>query len=186
MGLIAKLLGQPAKAAAGKRESRLAMRTRDQTRRELLARAVRDTLNKHGVPPDSIIADALAGSAQGQPEGVHLLLIFREWHPGLLPHLVSLEQALRSRLARIDPLSTTWLAGVLWRFQPVQPSQWPQLPALGQWASPRPASPHRSAARQDMEAVVERGDAAFSQRSGDGDDFSPTLPMERQPVQPVA
>lgn len=186
MGLIARLLGKPANAAIGNRGSRLAVLTRDRTRKEVLATAVRDTLKKHGVPSGTIIADTLAGSAQGRPDGVHLLLIFREWNPGLVPQLVSLEQAVLSSLFRIDPLSNAWLAGVSWRFPSVPLARSPQLPESGQRSPQRKAHRERAATRPDFEAVLGQGDAAFAKRAHAGDDFSPTLPMERQQVRPVA
>lgn len=179
MEFIAKFFKKPSPAIADKRASRLDLMTRDQTRREILAMAVRDTLKKHGIPAKTVTSDALASNAGGRADGVHLLLVFREWNPALLPYLVSLEHTVLARLSRLDPLSRTWLAGVSWRFEPEQPLQWPKLPGVGQWTAPRSDSLHpQQDSRKDVEALLGRGDVAFSRRSSAREDFSPTLPMQ--------
>jgi hypothetical protein len=174
MGLIANFFKKPAPAATDQRNSRLDLMTGSQTRKEILAMAVRDALKKHGIPAGTVTSDALASNAAGRPDGVHLLLFFRDWNPALLPYLVSLEHTMLSRLSRLDPMSRTWLAGVSWRFEPREPSRWPKLPAVGQLTASKVASqPVQQNTRKDIEALLEQGDGSRPVA-----DFSPTLPMQ--------
>ena len=183
MGMVARLLGKEAKLVDDRSISRLQAETRERTRRELISMAVWDTLKRHGLPAGFITADALPGFTPTRQRGVHIQLVYRDWQPGLLGYVVALEAAVKSRLGRLDPLSSSWITGVSWRFEPEDCSVWPQLPATGQacassrsagsLASPRPAV--------DLESLLQSGDASF-RLSGRGQgatptDFSPTLPM---------
>jgi hypothetical protein len=175
MGLVARLLGQePWDDHEEQRISRLQATTREQTRRELVSMAVRDTLKKHGLPPGCITADALPGVTPTRHRGVHIQLVFRDRQASLLAYVVALESAVKSRLQRLDPLAPAWVTGISWRFEPADRTVWPKLPA--------PAKPEdRAQPAVALEALLEAGDEAFIPTHG-GDAaaataFSPTLPM---------
>ncbi|AEG92122.1 hypothetical protein [Ramlibacter tataouinensis] len=179
MGLLSRIFGEADKAAREGRTSRLADATREQTRKELIAMAVRDTLKKHGIPPTCITAEARPGMVAGRPRGVHLQLVFREWQPELLAYVVAIESTVRARLLRLDPLSQAWVTGVSWRFEPTDARQWPQLPAASQ-ASPAPASAAKGAStssKDTLEKLLGSGEGLFGGRAGKREDFSPTVPM---------
>lgn len=156
--------------------SRLAFATREQTRRELIAMAVRDTLKKHGIAAGCIAGEALEVVAAGRERGMHLQLVFKDWQPSLLSYVVALEASIRARLLRLDPLSANWITGVSWRFEPGQ--QWPQMPS-GKWTAASTAARQalRTGTRRSVEKLLESGDTAFG-AGARTPDFSPTLPMQ--------
>ena len=147
--------------------------------------ALRDTLKKYDLPAGSITVETLPDIAAGHDGAVHVQLVFRHAQPRLLSYAIALEVAVRGRLARLDPLSPSWISGLSWRFDPVDRAQWSHLPAGGPLnlvSAPRtPAAiPRKPAARSpkaSLEGLLSSGDAAFQGR-GDGHlEFSPTLPM---------
>lgn len=78
MGLIERLFGKGLKASPDQGLSRLQAISREQTRRELMAMALRDTLKKHGLAAGSITPDALSGIVGGRQRGMHVQLVFKE------------------------------------------------------------------------------------------------------------
>lgn len=181
MGLASLLFGKTAKQSSDSDASRLAAATREQTRRELITMAVRDTLKRHGLSADCITAEGLPSIVAGRHRGMQVQLVVKEWQPHLLSYVLALEAAFRSRLLRLDPLSSSWISGVSWRFEPKEPDRWPQLPANAR-RSPASAQPAAKASRSGTEALEEllqSGDGAFSAKAGrNGGDFSPTVPMQ--------
>lgn len=189
MGFIARLLGTQGKGEDPERGmSRLQVASQEQTRRELIAMALRDTLKRHGLAPGCIAAEGVPSVAPGRQRGMHVQLVFRDWQPSLLAYVVALEAAVRGRLERLDPLSPSWIAGVSWRFEPTDRTQWPQLPtAVPGQAAARPRAHRDASPRHGTTAALHRllqaGDGAFGT---DGrPDFSATQPMF-SPTQPMA
>lgn len=178
MGLVARLFGRTSTTPQDRGYSRLQTSSRDQTRRELIAMAVRDTLKKHGLGSARITADAVPGIAGNRHAGMHIQLVLRAWEPALLSYVVGLQEAVRQRLLRLDPLSPSWVAGVSWRFEPDDAGRWPQLPTAGKWnaVAAAPAVPARRSTA-NLDKLLQSGDAAYGQRAAANSDFSPTLPM---------
>lgn len=181
MGFIARLLGTQRREEDPERGmSRLEVITQEQTRRELIAMALRDTLKRHGLAPGCITVEGVTSVSPGRHRGMHIQLVFRDWQPSLLSYVVALEAAVRGRLERLDPLSPSWIAGVSWRFEPTDRTLWPRLPTPGLHAV-RARTP-REAARPGATAALHRplqaGDGAF-QAAVAATDFSPTQPMAR-------
>jgi len=179
MGLVAILFGKAAKEPAENSPSRLAASTREQTRRELITMAVRDTLKKHGLAPGCITAEGIPGVTAGRQRGMQIQLVFRDWQPSLLSYVVALEAAVKSRLLRLDPLSPSWITGTSWRFEPRNPGSWPQLPAAGRGNPVADARTVQGSSTAALEKLLQSGDAAFGGNLARSADFSPTLPMQR-------
>lgn len=179
MGLIAHFFGKAPKVSQDEGLSRLQVATREQTRRELMAMALRDTLKKHGLAVGSITPDALSGVVGGRQRGMHVQLVFNDWEPRLLSYVVALERAFKARLRLLDPLSQSWLLGVTWRFDPADPMSWPQLPTVGarKLASAAHSVTVPSRTTAPLEALLQSRDAAFREKGAAHADFSPTLPM---------
>ncbi len=140
--------------------------------------ALRDTLKRYGLPAGSITVETLPGSTAGREGTIHVQLVFRHGQPKLLSYAISLEVALRSRLARLDPLSPAWITGLSWRFEPEDCALWPHLPANGPLNSVStlgrltPKSPKVS-----LDGLLSSGDPAFRDPGQGHLEFSPTLPM---------
>lgn len=181
MGLVALLFGKPARDPVDNGSSRLAASTREQTRRELITMAVRDTLKRHGLTPGCITAEGVPGLTAGRERGMQIQLVFRDGQPGLLSYALALEAAVRTRLLRLDPLSSSWITGVSWRFEPSDPARWPQLPGAvqGNSVTVSPARTVRNTSTAALEKLLQSGDAAFGGNAARNADFSPTLPMQR-------
>lgn len=185
MGLVARLLGRTTKKPREQRVSRLQATSREQTRRELIAMALRDTLKKYGLPAGSITGEALPVIGAGRDGAMHVQLVFRHAQPRLLSYAIALEVAIRGRLARLDPLSPSWISGLSWRFDPVDRAQWLHLPAGGPLnlvSTPRspaatPCDPAVGSPKASLEGMLSSGDAAFRRRGRGHLEFSPTLPM---------
>lgn len=183
MGLVARLL-RKGRGSEGKepRISRLQAITRERTRREVIAMALRDTLKGHGLPAGCIGADVLPGFASSGCSGMHIQLVYRAREPGLLAYAVFLEQAVQARLERLDPSSPGWIAGLSWRFEPEDRSAWPKPPTAARGGADVAPSRARAQPAVALEEVLHVRDGAFA-RSGRGDmvpatAFSPTLPMQ--------
>jgi len=189
--MMSRLFGsrRPAsdKAGLGSRPSpgRATPPERDASRRELLVMAFGETLRKHGIPPAWIGAETLAAITGGRERGMHLRLVLRHWEPRLLVHTMAVENSVRARIRVLDPLSSTWLAGISWRFEIADDAPCPPLPDAGYWQRlisnpPAPAVPDAQpktpvpTARAVLERVFGSGDKARHDRV----DFSPTQPMK--------
>jgi hypothetical protein len=146
---------------------------RDDTRRELLRMAVRDTLRKHGIPVEWVSAETSSRATRERERGMHLCLVLREWQPRLLEFTVALQKAIRSKLIRLDPLSPAWLAGISWKFEPHDEDLCPPLPPAHGWQAqaPAPVAPERPRPLLQDDAAGLR--AAAAERA----DFRPTQPL---------
>ena len=103
-------------------------------RRELLRRALRDTLNLHGIPAAWIGAETLTASSRGSAQkGIHWRLLIKHWNPDLLSHSVPFQQSLIKRLMSLDTTASSWLMGVSWQFALPDESVCPPMPRRS-WA----------------------------------------------------
>lgn len=147
----------------------------DKVRRGLFALAVRDTLQKHGIPHHWITAETHSALTAGRIRGMHLRLVVREWRPDLLPYSIALQRAILARLMRLDPLSPGWVAGVSWRYDVLDDSTCPALPRAAHW----------SEAGQEHALAPSLLDVAPSNDAEAGvtpvPDFRPTVPMTFSP-----
>lgn len=192
VGIVSKLFGshqagpKPAQARTG---SASAPRPeRDATRRQLLATAVRDTLRTHGIPAAWVTIETLTAATTGKERGMHLRLILRDHR--LLAYAMDLQKNIAARIARLDPLSTAWMAGISWRLEAPEGASFTQLPDAGHWQrlisnppAPAPTPVPEVKAAAPALAVLEQlfsQDGLLSGRPrNDRPDFSPTQPMER-------
>jgi hypothetical protein len=184
MNFIARLLGRRPQAQAPA-PSAPALTSRDATRRELAAMALRDTLRKHGIPQGWIAGEASPVLTARKERGVHLRLVLRHWHPALPACLVALQKSIASRLNRLDPLSCDWLVGISWKFELAdetacpalpQPAFWDGAPAQPALAAVKPQHAAREPAHALKRMLAQRDDA-FADRARQAADFSPTQPM---------
>lgn len=173
MGFFSKLLGDtppPDQSAA---------------RREMLRVALRDTLNRHGIPPAWIGAETLVTTTRGGAQkGIHWRLLIKHWDPALLSYGVPFQQSLTSRLMTLDANAGTWLMGISWQFAlpdesvcpPMPQRAWsaeakasaPKAAALAGTANPAPVQAAAvTSAKADLEQIFAARDAEIKRLSGD-------------------
>ena len=177
---MARLFGRTPRQSRGQKASRLQAASREQTRRELVAMALRDVLKRHGLAAGCITAEGLADPADSRQDGVHIQLVYRDGQSNLLAYVLALEAAVKSRLERLDPLSPAWITGLSWRFEPKDRARWPQLPHMARSAFVPAAAMGRGgrSAAGALDALLRTGDAAFQHKVAAQLEFSPTLPMK--------
>ncbi len=178
MRFMNRLFGKAMADPQAPRMSQLQAATREQTQRQLLTMALRDTLKRNGLAVEGLHAEAVPGTVGGRGRGMHVQLVFSDWAPDLLPYVVALEQAFRTTLRRLDPLSPTWVLGITWRFEPRNPLACPQLATARQARLAQTAEPVSvaTASRQaSLDTRLQAGDRVFPQCASI--DFSPTQPM---------
>jgi hypothetical protein len=179
MQWVARWLGRKPAKPQELEMSRLQASTREQTRRELIAMALRDTLKKHGLSQGCITAEPVPSGAPGRQRGMHIQMVFRDCEPGLSSYAVALEAAVKSRLERLDPLSASWITGLSWRFEPTDLAVWPQLPRHAQQRGLPPVLSDvvPLASATPVQKLLLAGESALQAGLGLRPDFSPTLPM---------
>lgn len=84
MELVSRFFGKRSQKSDKRKISRLQAASLEQSRRELIAMALRDTLRKHGPPAGCITVEGLPGSEVGGQRGLHLQFVFRDWQSSLL------------------------------------------------------------------------------------------------------
>jgi hypothetical protein len=104
-------------------------------RRELLRVALRDTLQRHGIPASWVSADVLVSSSRNGQRGIHWRLVLKHWEPRLLTHAVAFQQSLLKRVTTSDPLACAWLTGISWQIAVPDESVCPAMPAPRFWAA---------------------------------------------------
>lgn len=180
MGLLASLFGKKQKEPAEDRGmTRLQIATREQTRRELITMALRDALKRHGLAHDCVAARGLTATTADGQRGMHIQLVWKEGQPALAAYVVAIELAVKAGLRRLDPLSSSWLSGFSWRFEPSDRTKWPQFP------QPRPRTAAALASSvtvrkstDGLEKLLPAGDDAHRHKQATQGEFSPTLPMQ--------
>jgi hypothetical protein len=178
MGFVRRLFAKTPKLEQP-RLSRLQAYTREQTQRQLLMTAVREILTRTGVEADYLIAEGIPGLVTGRGRGMHVQLVVSEWSPNLLPYVVTLEHAVRAHLHLLDPLSSAWMLGLTWRFEPKNPLAWPDFPSSRQkrMSDGSLSVPATAASRKaSLESFFQVGNATFELSASA--DFRPTLPMQ--------
>lgn len=119
--------------------SRVASRSHNAARREVLELALRESLQRHGIPTSWITADALAATSRNSDAGLHWRLAIKHWDPRLMLHGVALQHSLVDRVLMYDPRANDWLLGISWQFALPDESACPAMPHPGSWtADPRP------------------------------------------------
>ena len=148
--------------------------TCDGVRRQLVETFLRDALRDRGIPPAVMKVRCLPGGA-ANGRGMQVRLIVKDSHPGLARHAAGLQDELRARLERLDPLSTGWIKGISWDFQMAEcASRVPQR-VPGQ---PRAAAVGTSS-REVLDRLLGAGDqAALQAPAGRVSAFARTQPME--------
>jgi hypothetical protein len=157
MGLISRIFGAN-KGAAPPSQTHLASgdslqhsQTRSQSqgevRRDLLRMALRDTLQRNGIPTSWLGADLLKATSRSGQTGYHWRLVIKHWDPRLLVHSVALQNALLQRVLALDPSADQWLLGISWRTELADESVCPPLPQPWVWALD-PAQPTPAPAAQ--------------------------------------
>jgi len=152
MGLIKRMFGgdrYPVAQNSSHMHSQLSMGPASQqhttsqsaTRKELLRVVLRDTLHRHGIPPDWIGAETLTVTSRTGERAVHWRLLVKHWDPRLLEHGVALQQALIKRVLTFDPVASNWLSGISWQFTLDDESVCPQMPHPGSWTAQPQATP---------------------------------------------
>jgi hypothetical protein len=169
--MFKNLFRRPAAAAPSRLSSLADSRVVD-ARRESLTIAVRETLRRHGFPQHWVVPEAQAVITRHRERGLQLRLVVREWQPSFLGYSVSLQKAIRARMLRLDPMSAAWFVGVTWKFDPIDDSACPPLPAASGWAT-LPAALEPAASQRRALPVLR--DAVRAPHA----DFLATQPMVR-------
>jgi hypothetical protein len=183
MGILARIFGtQPEPAPASRPPSSVSPTTaRNATRRELVRVALRDTLNRHGIPADWVGVEALAAVTPGREPGLHLRLVLRHWEPELLVHAVALQRSVLQRVMLLDPLADGWMTGISWQLAPVDESSCPEMPAPGHWkalgASAEGTNATAATSAAARKAALDRLLRERDVRGGTPPEFSDTRPM---------
>ena len=195
MGFLAGLFGRRAEPAPVSKPpvSVTPSASRNATRRELVRVALRDTLNRHGVPADWLGIEALAAVTHGREPGLHLRLVVRHWEPQLLACGVALQKGVMQRVLLLDPLAANWMTGISWQFAPTDESYCPDLPPPAHWKSLRAQIPPAAGAAAgsppypttetvaDRKAALDRllgqGRGPAGRGSENHPEFSDTRPM---------
>jgi hypothetical protein len=194
MGFLAGLFGRRAEPAPVSRPpvSVTPSASRNATRRELVRVALRDTLNRHGVPADWLGVEALSAVTHGREPGLHLRLVVRHWEPQLLACGVALQRGVLQRVLLLDPLAANWMTGISWQFAPTDESNCPDLPPPAHWKSlpaDRPSATATASAgpsgapetAADRKAALDRllgqGRGPAGRGSENHPEFSDTRPM---------
>jgi hypothetical protein len=150
-------------------------------RRELLRVALRDTLNRHGIPPAWIGAETLVTTSRGAQKGLHWRLLIKHWNPELLSYSVPFQQSLMARLMTLDANAAMWLMGISWQFALPDESVCPPIPQRAWAAEPKAAA---QAAREPTAATSAKADLnqmfaardAQLKRASDDEKFQTTEP----------
>lgn len=167
-------------------------------RREVLQLALRESLQRHGIPTSWITADALSATSRNSEAGLHWRLAIKHWDPRLMLHGVALQHSLVNRVLMYDPRAHDWLLGISWQFALPDESECPAMPHPGSWtADPRPepaAAAHAelqpggsadliegplhisgSDSKAELDRLMAERDASFG--AGDQKDFEATQKM---------
>ena len=80
-------------------------------RKELLKTALRETLQRNGIPESWLSADLLRTTSVKRDQGIHVRLLVKHWEPRLMLHGPALEHDFTQRLLLVDPKAMEWLAG---------------------------------------------------------------------------
>jgi hypothetical protein len=116
-------------------------------RRELLRVALRDTLNRYGIPAAWVGAETLVTTTRGVAQkGIHWRLLVKHWDPELLSYGVPFQQSLMSRLKTLDASAGTWLMGISWKFALPDESVCPPMPQRNWGAEAKAAAQPAAAA----------------------------------------
>lgn len=162
-------------------------------RRDLLRMALRDTLNRNGIPTAWVGMEMLpaVGATRGS---VHVRLLYKHWNPDLLVYSVALQNQLAERVRAFDERAGTWLRGFSWQFALSDESECPQPPASADWVTRHgsanagvPAS-SQSQASQDRIASLEQLLLPGDQAHVGANDFQQTQPSGLtafEPTRPV-
>jgi hypothetical protein len=139
------LFGWPFRAKRSEREAELS-RSHNAARREVLQLALRESLQRHGIPTSWITADALAATSRNSDAGLHWRLAIKHWDTRLVLHGVALQHSLVSRVLMYDPKAHDWLIGISWQYALPDDSVCPAMPHPGSWTADPPAQPVPTAA----------------------------------------
>lgn len=158
--------------------SQLAM-SQTATRREALRLALRDTLQRYGMPAEWISSETLTLTSRSGERNVHWRLVVKHWDPRILTHGVALQQALVRRVTAFDPLAPDWLQGISWQFALEDESVCPAMPHPASWTAQSQATAHEETApaplpeaepeadpHADLQRLFAIRDADFQQHAG--------------------
>jgi hypothetical protein len=162
MSLINLLFGVGKSPAPALTQHSLQATSPTATRRETLRLALRDTLQRHGIPTEWIGGETLTLTIHGE-RLLHWRLIVKHWDPRILTHGVAIQQALVRRVTAFDPLAPEWLHGISWQFALEDESACPPMPNAASWTAP---VRDESDPRADLDRLFAVRDADFQQHAG--------------------
>jgi len=209
------LFGWPFRAKPSAREaeqsrlsshsSQTASRSQNAARREVLQLALRESLQRHGIPISWITADALVATSRHSEVGLHWRLAIKHWDPRLMLHGVALQHSLVNRALMYDPMTPSWLIGISWQFALPDESLCPPMPHPGSWTADPPAAPQPSATsapggsadvitgpvrirddavKSDLERLMAVRDADFQDHAEPGFEATQRMFMKTRPSDP--
>lgn len=166
-------------------------------RREMVSMALRDTVNRHGIPKDWLHVDPLMVRGPRGDYHCYVRIHLRHWEPRLLAHASAFEASLVKRISLLDAGCSSWLRGVSWQLEASSgelpatmppPSSWQDAPPASGVRSPAghpPAAASATAAapqptgRDHLGLLLSAGDGRYGRGTADEDD-----PADFQPTQP--
>lgn len=162
---------------SGHSQSRKPRAMSQDMRRELLRVALRDTLQRHGIPTAWVVAEMLTATSRNRQTGLHWRLSIRHWDPRLLTHTVALQNRLIRRVQAIDPMAESWLMGISWQVAVADESACPDMPHPGSWTAV-PASERAAARAREVEvAIANMAGVPAGELRAEGDGGDRTQPM---------
>lgn len=81
-------------------------RPHNDIQRELVRGVFKDTLRRHGIPPELVACEVTTAANGPQDEEVHIQIVVLQWHELLLRYARALELQLQRSLDRFEPNAT--------------------------------------------------------------------------------
>ncbi len=154
MGIFTRIFGQPApvRSFAASRSAALPdsklpdSMPGDNSRRELVHVALSDVRRRHGIPTAWLDCEVLVisgrepgrepgrDSGYGSESRLLVQLLILQWDERLLKYSLAIQRQLTVQLLRLDPVSSRWLQGVVWRYAPGASSPFMSMPDQKVWA----------------------------------------------------
>lgn len=142
MGIFSRIFGQPApvrasppsRPAAAPDSKMPDSMPGDSTRRELVHVALSDIRRRHGIPNAWLDCEVTVLPGRDSVPQLLVQLQILHWDERLLKYSLAIQRQLTVQLIRLDPASSQWLQGVVWRYAPGTTSAFMSMPDPKVWA----------------------------------------------------
>ena len=156
-------------------------------RRQLVQVLLRDSMRRHGIPPNWLDCQMLLVSSKSRGEGMYLRILMKQWDIRLLTYAVAFQKSLLLDITRFEPQASQWLYGISWQLDASDNScPYPELPDRSVWDEHPPKLNANSERKQDLERMFAVRDVDMLVRGAEAaahpvGAYAPTEP-QRLPV----